>query len=325
MNIGLQITKNVDKYKKLVSLLNLKGLKDISLLHIPDDKSLKENIKDLDILVCYKITPDLFHYRSDRLKWIHIGAAGVDGNLFEDVLKSRVMITNSKGINSKPVAEFIMSQILYFSKRIKECQNFKENREWNQWKLAKMTTQLSELTLGIIGYGEIGKELSKLAKPFGMRVLATRRLQKKEESKKYVDALLPMDQLNRVAQESDFLAMACPLTPMTENMIDKNIFNIMKDTAFVINTSRGKIINENDLIAALKSNKISGAALDVFATEPLDDKSPLFNLENVFLSPHISGNFSSYQERMIIQFNDMLIKYMNNKALKNRVCKKRLY
>jgi len=112
---------------------------------------------------------------------------------------------------------------------------------------------------------------------------------------------------------------------MTENMIDKNIFNIMKDTAFIINTSRGKIINENDLIAALKSNKISGAALDVFATEPLDEKSPLFNLENVFLSPHISGNFSSYQERMIIQFNDMLIKYMNNKALKNRVCKKRLY
>ena len=134
-----------------------------------------------------------------------------------------------------------------------------------------------------------------------------------------------MDQLNKVAQESDFLAMACPLTPMTENMIDKNIFNIMKDTAFVINTSRGKIINENDLIAALESNKISGAALDVFATEPLDDESPLFNLENVFLSPHISGNFSSYQERMIIQFNDMLIKYMNNKALKNRVCKKRLY
>ena len=113
MNIGLQITKNVDKYNKLVSLLNLQGLEDISLLHTPDDDSLKENIKDLDILVCYKITPDLFHYRSYRLKWIHIGAAGVDGNLFQDVLKSKVMITNSKGINSRPVAEFIMSQMLY--------------------------------------------------------------------------------------------------------------------------------------------------------------------------------------------------------------------
>ena len=325
MNIGLQITKNADKYKKLISLLDLKNQKDISLIHIKNDESLKKNFKKLDILVCYQITPELFSYRSDKLKWIHIGAAGVDGNLFDDVLKSKVMITNSKGINSNPVAEFIMSQILYFSKRIKECQDFKENREWNQWKLAKMTTQLSDLTLGIIGYGEIGKELSKLAKPFGMRVLATRRLQKKKESKKYVDALLPMDQLNRVAQESDFLAMACPLTPMTENMIDKNIFNIMKETAFVINTSRGKIINENDLITALKNNQISGAALDVFTTEPLNHESPLFNLENVFLSPHISGNFSSYQERMIIQFNDMLIKYMNNKALKNRVCKKRLY
>ena len=325
MKIGLQITKNTDKYKKLISLLDLQNLENISLIHIKDKESLKKHFENLDILVCYQITPDLFNYRSDKLKWIHIGAAGVDENLFNDIIKSKVMITNAKGINSRPVAEFIMSQILYFSKRIKECQDFKQNRTWNQWQLAKMTTQLSESTLGIVGYGEIGKELSKLAKSFGMRVLATRRLQKKEENKKYVDALLPMDQLHRVAKESDFLSIACPLTPMTENMINKNIFKLMKNTAHIINTSRGKIINENDLISAIQKKDIKGAALDVFSAEPLDSKSKLFDFENVLLSPHIAGNFSSYQELMMKQFGDMLIKHINNKALKNRVCKKRLY
>ena len=128
MVIGLQITKNKDKYKKLQSLIETSQLKDISFIHISDYKSLKKNFKDLDILVCYGITPELFKYRSEKLKWIHIGASGVEDSLFHDVLKSRVMITNTKGINSKPVAEFIMSQILYFAKRFNDCEKFKNNK-----------------------------------------------------------------------------------------------------------------------------------------------------------------------------------------------------
>ena len=325
MKIGLQVTKNTEKYKKLVSFLKSSSLKNISFIHIKDYKSLEKNFKHLNVLVCYGITPELFKYRSDKLKWIHIGASGVDGNLFPDIIKSKVMITNAKGINSRPVAEFIISQILYFSKRFEDCENFKQNRNWNQWKLAKKTTQLSGSTLGIIGYGEVGKELSKLAKSFGMSVLATRRLQKKIESKKNVDFLVPVSDMNMVIKQSDYLAIACPLTPITESMINKRFFRLMKNSAVIINTSRGKIINENDLISALENKEIAGAALDVFASEPLDKKSKLFNFDNILLSPHISGNFSSYQEIMIKQFDDMLIKYLNNKTLKNRVCKKRLY
>lgn len=326
MIIGLQITKNKDKYNKLVSLINdSRKFKGVSFVHISDYKSLKTKFKDLDVLVCYGITPELFSYRSDKLKWIHIGAAGIEDSLFDEIIKSRVMITNAKGINSKPVAEFIVSQILYFAKRFSECSDFKEHKKWNQWELAKKTTQLSDSTLGIIGYGEIGKELSKLAKSFGMRVLATRRLQKTAESKKTVDLLLPISDINTILEESDYLAIACPLTPLTKNMINKNSFKLMKNNAIFINTSRGGIVNEDDLIKALKTKEIGGAALDVFASEPLNPKSKLFKFSNVFLSPHISGNFSSYQEIMIKQFGDMLIKFMDNKSLKNRVCKKRLY
>ena len=116
MIIGLQITKNVEKYKNLVSLLDEKLFKDVSFIHMSDYKSLKKNIKNLDVLVCYGITPDIFSYRSDKLKWVHIGAVGVEDNLFDEIIRSKVMLTNAKGINSKPVAEFIISQIMYFSK-----------------------------------------------------------------------------------------------------------------------------------------------------------------------------------------------------------------
>ena len=325
MRVGLQITKNKDKYKKLIKYIDVSKLKNITFIHIEDNKSLKQKIKTLDILVTYKITPELFKYRSENLKWIHIGASGVEENLFEDILKSKVMITNSKGINSRPVAEFIMSQIMYFAKQVDECNKFKLNRSWNQWELAKKTKQLSGCTLGIIGYGEIGKELSKLAKAFNMKVLATRRLQKENEHKKFVDLLIPVKDIDFILKNSHFMAITCPLTPFTKNMINKKSFQIMKKDSYLINTSRGSIINEGDLIEALKNKKIAGAALDVFNTEPLDSKNPLFKLNNVFLSPHISGNFSQYQAIMIKQFGDMLIKFINNKALKNRVCKKRLY
>ena len=325
MRVGLQITKNKDKYKKLVSLFNSSLLKDVSFIHIKDYKSLEKNFKNLNVLVCYGITPELFRYRSDKLEWIHIGASGVDGNLFSNILKSKVIITNAKGINSKPVAEFIMSQILYFSKQLSGCQEFKQSRNWSQWELAKKTTQLSGSTLGIIGYGEVGKELSKLAKSFGMSVLATRRLQKKIESKKFVDFLIPTGDMDMVIKQSDYLAIACPLTPLTESMINKQFFRLMKNSAVIINTARGCIVNENHLIYAIENKEISGAALDVFASEPLDKNSKLFSFNNVLLSPHISGNFSGYQEIMIRQFGEILIKYLNNKTLKNRVCKKRLY
>ena len=121
------------------------------------------------------------------------------------------------------------------------------------------------------------------------------------ESKKFVDSLVPTSDMNMLIKRSDFLAVACPLTPKTENMIDKKVFKMMKKSAVIINTSRGGIINEDDLIQALKNKDISGAALDVYAIEPLDPKSELFDIKNVLMSPHISGNFSRFLINSISQ------------------------
>ena len=179
--------------------------------------------------------------------------------------------------------------------------------------------------IGIIGFGALGKAIAQKAKAFDMTVIATRRLQKKAEVKKTVDELIPLDQLDHLLTESDFVVVACPLTPLTKGMIGKKELSQMKPTAFIINIARGAIIDQPALIDSLQNKVIAGAALDVFEQEPLPTESLLFSLDNVFLSPHISGNFPEYQHDVVVQFANNLNRFMAGKALKNRVCKKRLY
>ena len=136
---------------------------------------------------------------------------------------------------------------------------------------------------------------------------------------------MPLSNINKIYEKSDFLVLCCPLTPQTEKMINANVFKKMKSSSVIINISRGPIIEEKSLIQALLNKQIAGAALDVFNTEPLMSDSKLFKLENVLLSPHISGNFKKYHIKMIEQFSEILIKFINGKPLKNRVCKNRLY
>tara|TARA_B100000029_G_scaffold479525_1_gene526675 strand:+ start:384 stop:1370 length:987 start_codon:yes stop_codon:yes gene_type:complete len=327
IQVGLFITKNKDKYlyfkKKLTNLLSDNN--KIQFVFLPNKNSVKKYISTLNILLTYNIEEDFFNLRSDTLKWIHIGNAGVDNCLIDEVLKSKVIISNSRGINSVPVSEYVMSTILYFSKQFQDCIIFKKSKKWTQWEIAKKNNILENKFVGIIGYGAIGKEIAKKSKAFNMKVIAIRRLQKKIEKNKFVDELMPMNKLNYLLAKSDFVIIACPLTPLTRHMINKANLKLIRKTSYLINISRGEVINENDLIRSLKTKKIKGAALDVFSKEPLHNNSLFFNLDNVFISPHISGNFKGYQESVIDSFADNLNRYLSNKPLKNRVCKKRMY
>ena len=327
MNIGLQLTQNSQKYNNLLSLLkdNLDNEKSYNFINLPNRSQLEKYFKELDILVCYKMNKNLFTYSSEKLKWIHFGAAGIDGSLFQNLLKSKVIITTSSGINSDAVAEYVLGGILYSSKRFNDCYKFMQSRKWNQWDIVKNTFEIKNKTLGIIGYGNLGKAIAKRAKAFGMNIIATRRLQKKKENKKFVDELLPINEIEDLFSNSDFIVIACPLTPNTLNLIGNNEFNKMKSSVIIINPARGPIINQKALENAIKYNKISGAILDVFQKEPLNENSSLFDLDNVFLTPHISGNFPGYQNKVIELFSKNLNRYINNKTLINRVCKKRLY
>jgi len=327
MKIGLQLTQNQEKYSTLTSILKSKLDKKngITFLQIGNDDDLKTKIDSLDILVAYKINEKIFSHSSKTLKWVHLGSAGIEQSLFPEILKSKTIITNASGIHAGPVSEFVMGMILYFSKQFLGCEKFKSNQKWAQWELARKTIQLKNKTIGIIGFGEIGKSIAQKAKAFDMKVIATRRLQKKIENKKIVDELIPLSELTYLLKNSDYIVVACPLTPLTNGMISKAELGKMKSSAFIINIARGAIIDESALIHALKENKIAGAGLDVFENEPLDKDNPLFELDNVFLSPHISGNFPEYQHDVVVQFAENLNRYLSGKSLKNRVCKKRLY
>ena len=326
MNIGLNITKNEANYFKFLKIIKEKlNSHHCNFINVSFEDNLKKEIKNLDALLTYDINAPIFSLSSDQLKWIHFGVAGIEKSLFPEILKSRVILTNCSGIHARPVSEFIMATILYYCKRFEQCQTFKSSQQWKQWEVAKTMIQLKNKTLGIIGYGSIGKATAKIANQFGMKIIATRRLQKNVTKNTIVDKLLPLSDIDILYKESDFIAITCPLTPMTKNMISSQSFKLMKPNAYLINIARGPIINENALINALKNQKISGAALDVFHNEPLPKNHPYFKLDNIFLSPHISGNFPEYQTDMIEQFVNQLKRFLDGKPLKNRICKKRLY
>ena len=322
MKIGIELTKNKEKYQDLLSVLksDLDSKNGLEFFHIGDDNDLKNQINDLDILATYGISENVFSNKSDKLKWIHFGVAGIEQSLFPSILKSKTIITNASGVHASPISEFTMGMILYLSKQFGGCEVYKNSGNWTQWELARKTIQLKGKIVGIIGFGNIGKAIAKKAKAF-----ATRRLQKKIEKKKIVDELIPLSNLDYLLAESDYVVIACPLTPLTMGMIGCNELTKMKSSAFIINIARGAIIDESALINSLQQKQITGAGLDVFSAEPLDKDSPLFDLDNVFLSPHISGNFPEYQRDVILQFADNLNRFIAGKDLKNRVCKKRLY
>jgi len=327
IRVGLHLTKNNDKYIELKNRLinQLDSPKEFNFIQLSSNNDIKTHIDTLNILHCYEIQPDFFGHASSDLKWIQIGAAGIEKSLFESVLKSKVIITNASGIHAGPVSEYVIGSILFFSKMFKDFEVFKNTKNWSQWDIAKKIIELKGQTIGIIGYGSIGKDIAKKAKTFGLNVIATRRLQKKVESNKFVDQLIPTSDLQVLLKNSDYVVIACPLTPLTTNLISLKELKLMKENAIIINIARGQIINQNDLIYALENKIIHGAGLDVFSKEPLEESSKLFDLDNVIISPHISGNYPNYQKDMIDKFADNLNRFILGKALKNRVCKKRLY
>ena len=324
MNIGIAITKNELKFEKLTSKIK-KIYSNFNFIKLDNEEIIIENIENIDILLSYNIPKKIFKKNLENLKWIQLGNAGVDNCMYDEVIKSKIIITNSRGINSIPVAEYVMSAILFFSKNLNKCIDFKNNKIWSQWEIAKTNETLENKILGIIGYGSIGKEIAKRAKKFNMKIYATRRLQKNRLSNKNVDLLLPLCEIDYLLNHSDYIVIACPLTYLTRNLINKKKINIMNSNSILINVSRGEIIDEKELINVLINKKIKGAALDVFNLEPLSKDSPLFNLNNVLLSPHIAGNFNDYQSNVINAFEENLNRYINHKPLRNRVCKKRQY
>jgi D-2-hydroxyacid dehydrogenase (NADP+) len=281
-----------------------------------NDAAALKAVSDAEV-VYGKFSRELF-FAAKKLRWVQSKGAGVDFLLFPEFIDSDVVLTNAP-IHGTQIAEMIVAMMLVFMKHLHTFMRYKAERKWQK----HVPDDLAGKTVGILGLGTIGTETARKAKCLGMKVIA---LKKHPAPKpKYVDELLGSEGLDWLMRQSDFVAVTVPLTKETHHLIGEEQLRIMKPSAYVINTSRGAVIDTEALIRALKKGWIAGAGLDVFKQEPLQEDSELWKLDNVVMTPHVAGGTPRYDELAIGVFCDNLIRYVENKPLKNIVDKKAGY
>ncbi|MCE5284379.1 MAG: D-2-hydroxyacid dehydrogenase [Pelosinus sp.] len=303
-----------DRHKETIT----KAYSGCSIITCKEDE-LSAHIKDADILVCWGSSDIRAAFPSAaKLQWIQTLSAGVEGLLFPELVASDIILTNAKGIHGIPISEHVFAMILTFTRGLHLLLRQQAEKRWKRVP----TEEIYDKTMGIIGLGSIGREIAKKAKGLGMQVMATKQEMTKEL---FVDKLYHADELLTMLPECDFVVAALPLLPSTKNLIMLKHFTAMKSTAYFINIARGGIVNEPDLITALQEGFIKGAGLDVFAEEPLAEASPLWNMPNVIITPHIAGLSPSYLDRAISVFASNLTRFVNQTAMFNVVDKQKGY
>ena len=271
-----------------------------------------------EVIYGYRLPPNVIA-RAPRLKWIQGMLAGAEHILNDEIIRSRAILTNMRGIHSHPVSEVALELMLLLAKQAPLCFRSKLEKKWQRFTPVLFRSQ----TVGVVGLGNIGKEIARLSKAFGARVLAADIAFKKVRPARNVDVAYPIGQLASLLAESDFVVLSLPFTPETNKIIGEKQLKTMKSTAYLVNVGRGPTVDEEALIRALEEGWIAGAGLDVFTTEPLPAGHKLWELPNVFFSPHISGRMLNYNEVATRLFCENLRRYVDGKKLLNIVNKKK--
>ena len=280
---------------------------------------LLDEIADAEVYMGFGLSREAF-LAARKLRWVHSGAAGVGGSLFRELLESDVILTNSAGIHASPLAEYAIGAMVYFARGFDIAAAAKAEGVWSHARLAGTGMTLTELggaTVGILGLGGIGEAVAHRAAAMGMRVIALRRTA--APGPDWVDRLLGPDQLHELLRESDYVVVALPETAATRDLIGAAELKAMRRGSVLINLSRGKIVTEPFLIESLRGGHLRGAALDVFATEPLPTSSPLWELENVLITPHTGAVTDRFWDRETALMVTNIRHYVAEEPLVNRV------
>jgi phosphoglycerate dehydrogenase-like enzyme len=256
------------------------------------------------------------------VRWVHTRSAGLDNILFPELVESPVPLTNGSGVFSAPLGEFAMAAILFFAKDLRRMVRNQMAGRWEQFDIAEIEGQ----TVGLIGYGDIGRAVATRARALGMQVVAVKR----QGPPLYnVDPLVSRiyspDRRIEMLARCDYVVVAAPLTAETRGMIGEPEFAAMKANAVVINLGRGPVIDEAAMVRALAGKRIRGAALDVYDQEPLPEGHPLYQLDNVLLSPHCADHTPDWLERAMQFFIDQFERFRKGEPLLNVVDKRRGY
>jgi phosphoglycerate dehydrogenase-like enzyme len=259
-----------------------------------------------------------------RLRWIHSGSAGVRSLLHPELVESDVVLTNSAGVHAPPMAEAAIGMILHFARGFDVAVRAQARREWRKGPFEQDPRTVREVrgaTLGILGLGGIGREVAWRATALGMQVLALRR-RADAAAPEGVALLGGPDALDELLARSDYLLIAVPSTETTRGLIGRPQLARLPAGAVVINVARGDVIDEEALAESLRAGRLRGAALDVFAREPLPADSPLWSLDNVLLTPHVSATTPHFWRREVDLIVENIARYHRGDALRNVVDKR---
>jgi phosphoglycerate dehydrogenase-like enzyme len=255
---------------------------------------------------------------SPRLRWIHSRSAGLEQTLFPELIDSKVIVTNGSGVFSPSLGEFALAAILFFAKDLRRMIRNQIAGVWEQFDVA----MVSGRTLGIVGYGSIGRAVAVRARALEMNVLGLRRdLSRQAQPDPLIDEFYGFERLSEMLSRCDYVVVSLPLTEQTRGLIADAEFAVMKHNAVVINLGRGPTISEPAMIKALSENRIRGAALDVFDQEPLPEGHPFYSMENVLLSPHCADHTLDWHDNAMRFFLAQLERFRCGHSLLNVVDK----
>jgi D-2-hydroxyacid dehydrogenase (NADP+) len=298
------------------------------VVHLPTYDQLEQELAGADIFVGFSLRPAQFA-AARKLKWIHSTAAGVGQLMFPELRASGIEVTNAAGVHRVPMAEHILGTLVALARRFPDCVRHQQQSHWSQDDLwdgvspAQRPRELQGQVVLFIGFGNVGREAAKILRPLGMHIWAVTRSGRADDQ--LTERAFLISRLDEALSQADFVVLAAPETPETLKMIGEREFSAMKSSAYFINVARGSLIDEPALIRALQKHAIAGAALDVTLEEPLPPENPLWQLENVFITPHVSAISEHLWERQTELLTENLERWFSGRELLNRVDLERGY
>lgn len=255
--------------------------------------------------------------KAPGLNWLHVFNAGVDHPIYAEMLARGVRLTTSSGSTAEPIAQTAIAGLLALARNFPRWLDNQRRHVWNPMQGPDVPRDLRGQTALVLGLGSIGGEIARLARALGLHVIGVRRGARKPGDA--VDELHPPQRLSELLPRADWLVIACPLTAETRGMIDSERLALLPHGARVINIARGELVDEGALIAGLRTGHLGGAYLDVFKQEPLPADSPLWDMPNVFVTPHNSAAASGNEARVRAIFLDNLERWARGAPLVNEV------
>jgi phosphoglycerate dehydrogenase-like enzyme len=287
--------------------------------HLPSFDGLERELADTDIFMGLSLKAVQLSI-APKLQWIQAVSAGVAQFMYPELRERGVILTNASSVHCVPIAQHILGMIVGLARRFPDCLRYQRQAHWAMNELLAATIKPRELrgqVLLFIGFGAIGRETARLVRPLEMRVWAVTHSGRSDSG--MAERVMQTSQLHQALPQADFVVVAAPATPETRNMLGEREFALMKPSAYLINVARGTLLDEPALISALERNVIAGAALDVTVKEPLPPESPLWKMNSVVITPHVSGATENTWDREEELMAENLKRWFAGRELLNRV------